>query len=128
MPGGIGLKALASNNNKKARPTNPAVARTREPHAPPARVRLSTLRRRSIERKRFLTAPAARGQPDCIQLSQHLETETELVYEQACAIGLERVVCKLRDAPGGGPETRGGEAKARIALATRCSCRWRHPS
>src|SRR5688500_1555084 len=30
---------------------------------------------------------------------QHIEAEPALVYEQACAIGLEGIVCKLRDAP-----------------------------
>jgi bifunctional non-homologous end joining protein LigD len=52
-----------------------------------------------IERKRVLATMLDEARSQCIQLSQHLETEPELVYEQACAMGLEGIVCKLRDAP-----------------------------
>ena len=52
-----------------------------------------------IERKRVLAALLEEAKSDCFHLAQHLEAEPALVFEQACAMGLEGIVCKLRDAP-----------------------------
>jgi bifunctional non-homologous end joining protein LigD len=52
-----------------------------------------------IEPKRVLAALIDEAKADCFHLSQHLDTEPALVFEQACAMGLEGIVCKLRDAP-----------------------------
>jgi bifunctional non-homologous end joining protein LigD len=52
-----------------------------------------------IERKRILAALLEEAKSDCFHLAQHLEVAPALVFEQACAMGLEGIVCKLRDAP-----------------------------
>ncbi len=52
-----------------------------------------------IERKRILAALLDEAKSDCFHLAQHLEVAPALVFEQACAMGLEGIVCKLRDAP-----------------------------
>jgi bifunctional non-homologous end joining protein LigD len=52
-----------------------------------------------IERKRILAALLEEARSDCFHLAQHLEVAPALVFEQACAMGLEGIVCKLRDAP-----------------------------
>ena len=50
-------------------------------------------------RKRVLAALLEEAKSDCFHFIQHIEAEPSLVYEQACAMGLEGIVCKLRDAP-----------------------------
>jgi bifunctional non-homologous end joining protein LigD len=52
-----------------------------------------------IERKRVLAALLEETKSDCFHLAQHLEVAPALVLEQACGMGLEGIVCKLRDAP-----------------------------
>jgi bifunctional non-homologous end joining protein LigD len=52
-----------------------------------------------VERKRVLAALLEEAKSDCFHLMQHLEIEPALVFEQACAMGLEGIVCKLRDGP-----------------------------
>jgi bifunctional non-homologous end joining protein LigD len=52
-----------------------------------------------IERKRILAALLEDAKSDCFHLAQHLEVAPALVFEQASAMGLEGIVCKLRDAP-----------------------------
>jgi bifunctional non-homologous end joining protein LigD len=52
-----------------------------------------------IERKCVLATLLEEAHSECILLSPHLEAEPELVYEQACAMGLEGIICKFRDAP-----------------------------
>ena len=52
-----------------------------------------------IERKRVLGALLEETKSDCFHLHQHLEVAPPLVFEQACAMGLEGIVCKLRDTP-----------------------------
>ncbi len=52
-----------------------------------------------IERKRILAALLEEAKSDCFHLAQHLDVAPALVFEQACAMGLEGIVCKPRDAP-----------------------------
>ena len=52
-----------------------------------------------IERKRVLAALLEEAKSDCFHLAQHLGQAGAFVFEQACAMGLEGIVCKLRDAP-----------------------------
>ncbi len=52
-----------------------------------------------VERKRILAALFEEAKSDCFHLAQHLEVAPALVFEQACAMGPEGIVCKLRDAP-----------------------------
>ncbi len=52
-----------------------------------------------VERKRVLAALLKEAKSNCFHLAQHLEVAPALVFEQACAMGLEGIVCKLRDAP-----------------------------
>jgi bifunctional non-homologous end joining protein LigD len=52
-----------------------------------------------IERKRVLTALLEEAKSECFHLAKHLEVAPALVFEQACAMGLEGIVCTLRDAP-----------------------------
>jgi bifunctional non-homologous end joining protein LigD len=52
-----------------------------------------------VERKRVLAALLEDARSECIQLSQHLEIEPGLVYEQACAMGLEGIICSSATRP-----------------------------
>jgi bifunctional non-homologous end joining protein LigD len=52
-----------------------------------------------IERKRILAAMLDEAKSDCFHIAQHLDVAPALVFEQARAMGLEGIVCKLRDAP-----------------------------
>ena len=54
-----------------------------------------------IERRRVLAEllPLKPGSP--ILFSAHLEGQGETIFDHACAMGLEGLVCKLRDSPYG---------------------------
>jgi bifunctional non-homologous end joining protein LigD len=52
-----------------------------------------------IERKRVLAALLEEAKSECFHFAQHLDIAPARVFEQACAMGLEGIVCKLRDAP-----------------------------
>ena len=56
-------------------------------------------KRIAAAQRNILAALLEEAKSECFHLGQHLEVVPALVFEQACAMGLEGIVCKLRDAP-----------------------------
>jgi bifunctional non-homologous end joining protein LigD len=56
------------------------------------------IRRAQLEERRARLAKVLKRAPDAIRLSEHLEGAGPEIYRHACALGLEGIVSKRRDA------------------------------
>jgi ATP-dependent DNA ligase len=56
------------------------------------------IRRAHLEERRARLAKVLRRAPDAIRLSEHLEGDGPEIFRHACALGLEGIVSKRRDA------------------------------